>query len=126
MKKVEISTPNAPGAVGPYSQAVKHGDTLYVSGQLPINPETGKMCEGSIKDCTRQSLENLKAIVEAAGATMDDIVKTTVFLADIADFPHANEVYAEYFNKPYPSRSAFEVAVLPLNGRIEIEAVVAL
>lgn len=124
--KVEVYTPKAPAAVGPYSQAIKYGDTLYVSGQLPIDPETGKICEGSIQECTRQSLTNLKAIVEAAGATMDQVVKTTVFLADIADGAEANSVYAEFFNKPYPSRSAFQVAKLPLNGRIEIEAVVAL
>lgn len=124
--KVEITTPNAPAAVGPYSAAIKHGNTLYVSGQLPIDPETGKMCEGSIEECTRQSLTNLKAIVGAAGASMDQVVKTTVFLADIADGAEANTVYAEFFSKPFPSRSAFQVAKLPLNGRIEIEAVVAL
>ena len=124
--KTEISTTNAPGAVGPYSQAIKNGDTLYVSGQLPINPETGKMCEGSIQDCARQALQNLQAVVEAAGATMDQVVKTTVFMADLADFADANGVYAEFFSTPYPSRSAFEVAKLPLNGRIEIEAIVAL
>lgn len=123
--KVEVYTPKAPAAVGPYSQAIKYGDTLYVSGQLPIDPETGKICEGSIQECTRQSLTNLKAIVEAAGATMDQVVKTTVFLADIADGAEANAIYAEYFNQPFPSRSAFQVAKLPLNGRIEIEAVVA-
>lgn len=124
--KTEIFTEKSPAPVGPYSQAIKHGDTLYVSGQLPIDPETGKMCEGSIQECARLSLENLKAVVEAAGATMDQVVKTTVFLADIADGAEANAIYAEYFNQPFPSRSAFQVAKLPLNGRIEIEAVVAL
>ena len=124
--KTEIYTEKSPAPVGPYSQAIKHGDTLYVSGQLPIDPETGKMCEGSIQECARLSLENLKAVVEAAGATMDQVVKTTVFLADIADGAEANAIYAEYFNQPFPSRSAFQVAKLPLNGRIEIEAVVAL
>ena len=126
MMKTEIFTEKSPAPVGPYSQAIKHGDTLYVSGQLPIDPETGKMCEGSIQECARLSLENLKAVVEAAGATMDQVVKTTVLLADIADGAEANAIYAEYFNQPFPSRSAFQVAKLPLNGRIEIEAVVAL
>ncbi|KAF1077044.1 RidA family protein [Halodesulfovibrio sp. MK-HDV] len=124
--KTEIYTEKSPAPVGPYSQAIKHGDTLYVSGQLPIDPETGKICEGSIQECARQSLENLKAVVEAAGATMDQIVKTTVLMANLEDFADANTVYAEYFNKPYPSRSAYQVAKLPLNVRIEIEAVVAL
>ena len=122
--KTQISTPNAPAAVGPYSQAIKTGNLLFVSGQLPINPATGAMVEGSIEECTRQALENLKAIVTEAGATMNDVVKTTVFLADIADFAKANGVYAEFFEQPFPARSAFEVATLPLNGRIEIEAIV--
>ena len=123
--KTQISTPNAPAAVGPYSQAIKTGNLLFVSGQLPINPTTGAMCEGSIEKCTRQALQNLVAIVTEAGATMNDVVKTTVFLADIADFAKANGVYAEFFGQPFPARSAFEVATLPLGGRIEIEAIVA-
>jgi len=123
--KTQISTPNAPAAVGPYSQAIKTGNLLFVSGQLPINPTTGAMCEGSIEECTRQALQNLEAIVTEAGATMNDVVKTTVFLADIADFAKANGVYAEFFGQPFPARSAFEVATLPLGGRIEIEAIVA-
>ncbi len=124
--KTQINTTNAPGAVGPYSQAIKSGNTLYVSGQLPINPETGKMCEGSIEDCTRQALENLKAIVTEAGGSLDNVVKTTVFMADLGDFVAANGVYAEYFAEPFPARSAFQVAALPLGGRIEIEAIVDL
>ncbi len=124
--KTQITTNNAPGAVGPYSQAIKTGNTLYVSGQLPIDPETGKMCEGSIKDCTRQVLDNLKAIVIEAGGSLDSVVKTTVFLADMDDFQEANAVYAEYFAQPFPARSAFQVAVLPLGGRIEIEAIAVL
>ena len=124
--KTQISTPNAPAAVGPYSQAIKTGNLLFVSGQLPINPATGAMVEGSIEECSRQALENLKAIVTEAGATMNDVVKTTVFLADIADFAKANGVYAEFFEQPFPARSAFEVATLPLGGRIEIEAIVAI
>ncbi|CAG36113.1 RidA family protein [Desulfotalea psychrophila] len=124
--KVQIKTDKAPNAVGPYSQAIKSGNTLYISGQLPINPETGKMCEGSIEDCTRQSLNNLKAVVEEAGGTLDQVVKTTVFLADLKDFVRANIVYAEFFSEPFPARSAFEVAKLPLDGCIEIEAIVNL
>lgn len=121
--KTRINTTEAPGAVGPYSQAIKAGNLLFVSGQLPINPETGAMCEGSIEECTRQALENLKAVVAEAGGTLDNVVKTTVFMADLADFKAANGVYAEFFGEPFPSRSAFQVAALPLGGRIEIEAI---
>lgn len=124
--KTEIFTEKSPAAVGPYSQAIKHGDTLYVSGQLPIDPETGKICDGTIQECARQALENLKAVVEAAGASMDQVLKTTVLMADLEDFADANAVYAEYFSKPYPSRCAYQAAKLPLNVRIEIEAIVAL
>lgn len=124
--KVQINTVNAPAAVGPYSQAIKKGNLLFVSGQLPLVPETGEMHQGSIKECTLQSLNNLKAIITEAGATLDDVVKTTVFLADIADGPAANQVYGEFFNEPYPARSAFQVAALPLGASIEIEAIVVL
>lgn len=121
--KTQINTTDAPGAVGPYSQAIKAGNTLYVSGQLPIDPQTGKLCQGSIEECTRQALENLKAILGEAGGTLDNVVKTTVFLADLSDFAAANGVYAESFSEPFPARSAFQVAALPLGARIEIEAI---
>ena len=124
--KTQISTPNAPGAIGPYSQAIKVGNLLFVSGQLPINPETNKMCEGTIEECTRQSLQNIEAIVKEAGATMRNVVKTTVFFTDLTDFPAANAVYGAFFSDPFPARSAFAVAALPLGGRIEIEAIVDL
>ncbi|WP_028585815.1 RidA family protein [Desulfogranum mediterraneum] len=124
--KTQISTTNAPGAVGPYSQAIKTGNTLYISGQLPIDPDTGKMCEGSIEECTRQVLENLKAIITEAGGSLDNVVKTTVFMADMSNFLEANGVYSEYFSQPFPARSAFQVAALPLGGRIEIEAIAVL
>ncbi len=126
MKKEGIFTEKAPRAVGPYSQAIRTGNMLFVSGQLPLIPETGKMHEGTIQECARQALNNLKAIVEEAGATMDQIVKTTVFLADLADFADANGIYAEFFSEPFPARSAFQVGRLPLDARIEIEAIVAL
>lgn len=122
--KTAIETTNAPGAVGPYSQAIKTDNLLFTSGQLPIDPETGKIVEGSVSDRAHQVLKNLTAVVEAAGAKLEDVVKTTVFLADIGDFQAVNAVYAEYFSTPFPARSAFQVAALPLGADIEIEAVV--
>ena len=121
MKKI-IASPLAPKAVGPYSQAVEAGGALYVSGQLPIDGATGKMAEG-IEAQTRQSLANVKAIMEAAGLSMKNIVKTTVFLADMADFVPMNEVYAEAFEAPYPARSAVAVRTLPKNVLVEIEVI---
>ena len=122
MKK-NISTNNAPAAIGPYSQAVEAGDTVYVSGQLPINPSTGSFADGGIKEQARQSLTNISNILAQAGLSMANVVKVTVLLADIADFAEVNEVYAEFFSEPYPARSAFAVAALPKNARIEIEAI---
>lgn len=122
MKEI-ISTEKAPGAIGPYSQAVKGNGMLFLSGQLPINPETGIIPE-SISDQTRQSLMNAKAIVESAGATMDDVVKTTVFLNDMNDFSKMNDVYKEFFTNKYPARSAVEVARLPKDALVEIEMIV--
>lgn len=124
-KKV-VLTDKAPGAVGPYSQAIAAGGLLFVSGQLPIDPVAGGMPEGPIAARARQSLLNLKAIVEEAGATLDDVVKTTVFLNDIADFKEVNDVYAEFFKAPFPARSAFQVGKLPLGADVEIEAIVSL
>ena len=118
-----ISTPGAPAAIGPYSQAVEAGGFIFTSGQLPLDPASGGMPEG-IAECTRRSLENIKAILEAAGSGMDKVVKTTVFLADMEDFAAMNEVYAEYFSGgALPARSAVQVAKLPRGGRVEIEAV---
>ena len=122
MKNV-ISTTKAPAAIGPYSQAVRVGNLVYTSGQIPINPATGVLAEGGIKEQTRQSLLNVKAILEAAGLTMSDVVKTTVFMADMNDFADMNAVYAEFFSEPYPARSAVAVKALPKGALVEIEVV---
>ena len=121
MKKID--TPQAPKAIGPYSQAIKGENILLVSGQLPIDPATGEFPSDDIKDQTRQSLNNIKAILAEAGYDMSHVAKTTVLLSDIADFAAMNEVYAEFFSDPYPARAAFQVAALPRNAKVEIEAV---
>ena len=118
-----ISTTNAPAAIGPYSQAIKVGELLFVSGQLPINPATGTFAEGGIKELTRQSLTNMKAILEEAGTSMANVVKTTVFLADMNDFAAMNEVYAEFFAAPFPARSAVAIKTLPKGALVEIECI---
>ena len=123
MSHVKIQTEHAPAAIGPYSQAIQAGGTIYVSGQLPINPATGEFAGADIRAQARQSLENIKAILAAAGADMAHVVKTTVLLQDMADFSAMNEVYAEYFSEPYPARAAFQVAKLPKDALVEIEAV---
>lgn len=118
-----ISTTNAPAAIGPYSQAIKVGELVFVSGQLPIDPATGAFAEGGIKELTRQSLTNMKAILEEAGTSMANVVKTTVFLADMNDFAAMNEVYAEFFAAPSPARSAVAVKTLPKGALVEIECI---
>ncbi len=123
MSHVKIQTEHAPAAIGPYSQAVQAGGSIYVSGQLPINPATGEFAGADIRAQARQSLENIKAILAAAGTDMAHVVKTTVLLQDMADFAAMNEVYAEYFSEPYPARAAFQVAKLPKDALVEIEAV---
>ena len=122
MKKVIITT-KAPAAIGPYSQAIQIGNLVYTSGQIPIDPATGVFVEGGIREQTRQSLLNVKAILEEAGLTMSDVVKTTVFLADMNDFADMNAVYAEFFAEPYPARSAVAVKMLPKGALVEIEVV---
>ena len=122
MKKV-ISTTKAPAAIGPYSQAIKVGNLVYTSGQIPIDPATGVFVAGGIKEQTRQSLLNVKAILEEAGLTMSDVVKTTVFMADMNDFADMNAVYAEFFAEPYPARSAVAVKTLPKGALVEIEVI---
>ena len=122
MKNV-ISTSKAPAAIGPYSQAIQVGNLVYTSGQLPIDPATGQFPEGGIKEQTRQSLTNVKAILEGAGLSMASVVKTTVFMADMDDFAEMNSVYAEFFSEPYPARSAVAVKTLPKNALVEIEVV---
>ncbi|MBD5237821.1 MAG: RidA family protein [Bacteroidales bacterium] len=123
MKK-EVKTDKAPGAIGPYSQAVKAGNMIFVSGQLPINAATGEM-PSDIKEQTRQSIANIKAILEAEGASLDNVVKTTVLLADMSLFGPMNEVYAEEFKAVFPARAAFAVKELPKQALVEIEAIAA-
>lgn len=123
MSKTVINTDKAPAAIGPYSQGVVTGNLLFTSGQLPIDPATGKIPEGEIETRAHIVFKNLSAIAEKAGTSLDKAVKTTVFLADIADFAKVNDVYAQYFNDPFPARSAFQVAALPLGADIEVEAI---
>ncbi|MCI5757024.1 MAG: RidA family protein [Alloprevotella sp.] len=121
--KQAISTPNAPAAIGPYSQAIEANGIVFVSGQLPINPATGQFAEGGIGELTRQSLTNIRNILAEAGLTMDNVVKTSVFLADMADFAGMNAVYAEFFPGTAPARSAVAVKTLPKDARVEIECI---
>ena len=118
-----ISTKKAPAAIGPYSQAIQVGNLIYTSGQIPIDPATGVFAEGGIKEQTRQSLTNVKAILEEVGLTMSNVVKTTVFRADMNDFADMNSVYAEFFTEPYPARSAVAVKTLPKGALVEIEVI---
>ena len=118
-----ISTKKAPAAIGPYSQAIRVGNLVYASGQIPIDPATGTLVEGGIKEQTRQSLTNVKAILEEAGTSLANVVKTTVFMADMADFADMNSVYAEFFTEPYPARSAVAVKTLPKGALVEIEVI---
>jgi 2-iminobutanoate/2-iminopropanoate deaminase len=122
MKKV-ISTTGAPAAIGPYSQAIEANGMLFVSGQLPVNPATGKVAEGGIGEQTRQSLENIKAILTEAGFGLENVVKTTCLLSDMANFKAFNEVYAQYFTSEAPARATFAVRELPLGVMVEIEAI---
>ncbi len=118
-----ISTKKAPAAIGPYSQAIRVGNIVYTSGQIPLDPATGAFVEGGIKEQTRQALTNIKAILEEAGTSMDNVVKTTVFMANMDDFADMNAVYAEFFTEPYPARSAVAVKTLPKDALIEIKVI---
>ena len=118
-----LHTDKAPAAIGPYSQAIQAGNTIYVSGQLPVDPSAGEFAGTDIQAQTRQSLTNIKNILASAGTDMSKAVKTTVLLSDIADFTAMNEVYAEFFTEPYPARAAFQVAALPKGAKVEIECV---
>lgn len=122
MKKI-IATQQAPGAIGPYSQAVQAGDFLYISGQIPLDPATGELVAGDIAAQTKQSLQNIGAILKAAGMDYANVVKTTVLLQSMGDFAAMNEVYAQFFSSDCPARAAFEVAALPKGAQVEIEAV---
>lgn len=126
MSKKAIQTTKAPAAIGPYSQAVISGDFLFTSGTLPIDPETSTMVKGSIEDRAHMVFKNLAAIATEAGTSLTNTVKTTVYLANIADFQAVNGVYEQYFSEPFPARSAFQVAALPLEAALEVEAVIAL
>ena len=121
----QISTRKAPAAIGPYSQAISHGGIIFVSGQLPIDPATGAFPEGGIEAQTRQSLTNIKSILEAGGSGMDKVLKTPGLLADMGDFAAMNGVYSEFFTEPYPARCAFAVKTLPKGALVEIECIAA-
>lgn len=123
MKKV-ISTDQAPAAIGPYSQAIEIGNLIFTSGMIPINPATGELVTGSVEAQAEQAFTNLKNLIEASGASMDKVIKTVVFIRDMEDFGKINEIYAEYFPEPYPARSCVEVARLPKDVALEVEAVV--
>lgn len=125
MQKEIISTPNAPAAIGPYSQGIKVGDMVFTSGQMPVNPATGELVT-EIKAATKQSLENVKAILEQAGTSLDKVVKVVVFIKDMNDFAKVNEVYGQYFTENPPARSCVEVARLPKDCLVEIEAIATL
>lgn len=123
MDKTIVRTDKAPAAVGPYSQAVRVGQMVYTAGQIPLDPTTGKVVTGDISAQAEQALRNLQAVLEAAGASLEHVVKTTVFLQDMNEFGEMNEVYSRFFSQNPPARSAVEVAALPLGVRIEVEAV---
>jgi 2-iminobutanoate/2-iminopropanoate deaminase len=123
MKKTIVHTDKAPAAVGPYSQAVKIGELVYTAGQIALDPATGQIVEGDVQAQTEQVLQNLRAVLKAAGSSLKNVVKTTVFLQDMGDFAAMNEVYGRYFTKNPPARSAVQVAALPLGAQVEIEAV---
>ena len=123
MNKEVISTANAPKAIGPYEQAIKVGEFVYASGQIPLDPKTGNVVEGDIKIQTRRAMENLKALLEAAGSSLDRVLKTTVFLKNIGDFAAMNEVYAEYLGAAKPARSTVAVADLPRGALVEIDLI---
>ena len=122
MKKI-ISTPDAPAAIGPYSQAVRVGSTVYCAGQIPLDPKTGQIVSGGIDVQTRRVLDNVAAILQAEGLTFDNVVKTTIFLTDLVDFQIVNEIYGSYFKQAPPARSTVQVAALPKGARVEIEVI---
>jgi reactive intermediate/imine deaminase len=126
MSKQIVSTSAAPAAIGPYSQAVRAGNTLWLSGQIPLDPVTKELVQGDIETQTRRVFDNIKAVVAAAGANLDDVVKTTIFLTDLSHFALVNKVMAECFREPYPARSTVGVAALPRGAQVEVECIVAL
>ena len=125
MKREVIHSDDAPKAIGPYSQAIRAGDTVYLSGQIGLDPATGQMVEG-VEAQAHRVLQNLRAVAQAAGGTLDDIVKVTLLLADMADFAKVNEIMATYFRQPYPARATYQVAALPRGARVEVDAILVL
>lgn len=123
MSRDPISTAHAPAAIGPYSQAVRAGNTVYLSGQIPLDPATGELVTGDIATQTRRVFDNLKAVCEAAGGSLDGVVRVGIYVMDLADFAQVNAVMAEYFQAPYPARSTIQVAGLPKGARVEVDAV---
>ena len=124
MSKKIITTQNAPAAIGPYSQAVQHEGTIFVSGQLPLNPETKKM-DDDVSKQTEQSMNNIKAILQEAGSSMDNIIRCGIFVTDLGDFAAVNDIYAGFFEGEYPARATVQVAALPLGAKVEIDAIAA-
>jgi len=125
MNREAISTATAPAAIGPYSQAIRHKDTIYISGQIPLDPQTGELVSGDIEDQVRQVFENLHAVAEAAGTSLANALKVTVFLTDLKHFALVNQIMTEYFSQPFPARAAIEVAGLPKGAEVEADAIVA-
>ena len=124
--KQAIHTSRAPAAIGTYSQAVRHGDLVFLSGQIPLDPATMELVEGSMEQQIRRVFDNLQAVSQAAGGELEQVVRLTVYLVDLADFPEVNAVMAEYFSEPYPARAAIGVAALPKGARVEMDAILAL
>jgi 2-iminobutanoate/2-iminopropanoate deaminase len=125
MSKHPVSSPDAPKAIGPYSQAVRAGQLLFASGQIPLDPATGSLVDGDVEAQTRRVMENLRAVLEAAGLSFANVVRTTIYLADMNDFVSVNDVYGSCFKEPYPARATVQVARLPKDARVEIDAVAA-
>ncbi len=123
MARTSVFTDKAPKAIGPYSQAVRAGNTVYLSGQIPLDPKTGELVSGDFEQEARRVFENLKAVAEAAGSGLKDVARVTIYLTDLAHFPKVNEVMAEYFQEPYPARVTIGVAALPRGARVEVDAV---
>ena len=126
MSKQAIQSPDAPAAIGPYSQAIRAGDTLYLSGQIPLDPATMQIVDGGIDAQARRVFDNLQAVARAAGTSLDDIVKLSILLTDLGEFAKVNEIMATYFKAPYPARATSQVAALPRGARIEVEAILVL
>jgi len=125
MPRQAIATDRAPAAIGPYSQAVRRGNTVYTSGQIPLDPATGELVVGDVATCARRVFDNLKAVCDAAGGSLDDVVRVGIYLTDLGDFAAVNAVMAEYFDAPYPARSTIQVAALPKGATVEVDAVLA-